>query len=155
MCDIDRELVMRAAAHFATYAAEQEPPKVDQFTARLIERALRAKLPTLALPAPSGTKPKRPVGDMSTAMRKARDLIMTTRGTGSAPSPKLCKVLVAGQAEPDRSFTPQELAAIGGYPNPSTNGKLHGQMDTLIELGLFVKPARGLYKLGPKGAPVS
>lgn len=45
MCDIDKTLVLRGAAYMATYAAEREPPRIDQFSARLIEMALRAKLP--------------------------------------------------------------------------------------------------------------
>lgn len=156
MCDIDRELVMRAAAHFATYAAEREPPKVDDFMARLIARALRshvAKVEPTSAPPP---EPKRvPVGDMTTAMNRARELIMAVRPKGSPPSTRLCKLLVAMQAQPDRSFTAQELAVIGGYPNPNKNGALHGVLGKLLDVDIAEKEARGLYKLGPKGHPQS
>ena len=59
MCDIDRELVLRGAAHFATYAAGREPPRLDEFTARLIERALRAKVPAASIPPPITEKPNK------------------------------------------------------------------------------------------------
>lgn len=57
MCEIDKELVLRGAAHFATYAAGREPPRLDEFTARLIERALRSKVVKEALPTPIVEKP--------------------------------------------------------------------------------------------------
>lgn len=68
MCEIDRELVRRAAAHFATYAHEQQPPHLDQFTAQLIARALRNRVAKLEPIAPAAPPPPPSAGGRRMAL---------------------------------------------------------------------------------------
>lgn len=152
MCDIDRELVLRGAAYFATFAAEKIPVAIDPFTAKLIEQALRAKLKNGTPPkngASNGHSPRAPVTDAGQE-QAARDALLKM-GHSQRVGDQQVKLLVAFRLEPERVFRAKELGAIGGYSNPSHSGGLHAALARMTREKFITKRGFGSYQLAPKG----
>lgn len=155
MCDIDKDLVIRGAAYFSTYAAERTPPKLDPFTAALIEKALRARLvpPPAHVPAKPGAKPKREAApsDTGSAFAAARAALEAVRPKQSRIAPSVVRLLVAFRGGPDQAFAPTELASLSGFPSSNKSGQLHGALERLIRDGFITKVGKGQYQLAKGG----
>lgn len=143
MCSIDKKLVLQGAAVFATYASERPPPLPDQFTASLIEEALRGKLASNGTPEGPPT-PTKPNG------HRVDELLASTRPKGTRDSPAMAKVLTLLRSE-RRRFKPLELARLGHLPNPNESGVVNGILNRLAGRGLAEKVARGEYQATEKG----
>lgn len=161
MCDIDKALVLRGAAHFATYAAEREPPRVDAFTAQLIEAALRNKLPKKERPEPTAQpEPRLDPGPRrgTSSIRECFDALERVRKRGERTTDLQTRVFYLLRNEPDREFRPMDMAKALRVVN---GGGLFTSLEKLRRIGFaqqIKNPGGGKstrYKLTPRGATAS
>lgn len=135
MCDIDKELVMRAAAHFATYAAERDPPRVEEFTAGLIARALRAKV--AALPAAAAA---------DSVLKRALDILAAKGALNSSKTENPSKLFALFLASPDQIFNNDEITAATGL-DPRI-GHITRLLNRFLKMHLIERVSPGRYRLG-------
>lgn len=163
MCDIDKELVLRGAAYFAAYAAEQIPPAPDPFTARLIEQAILAKLngaavaPRTEVPAMHPkTKAKLPKkGHKKAPFAHVDDpaviaLLEAKKVPHSRVEQLSINILGAFRSEA-REFSAAEISEMTGCPGTNDSGSLNGVLTRFCSWGLIEKIGRGRYKVTTQG----
>ena len=88
-------------------------------------------------------------------MKKKPPLVKPARrnepGREMTMAARVDRLLAAVRAEPDRVFNPTEMARLGGFPDPSHSGGLHGQLNRLVAEKVFTKLGKGQYQLAKNG----